>query len=175
MLNTDDRRKKIIQRLEKASGPLTGTALAAEFAVSRQVIVGDMNIIRARGICIYATPRGYIMPSEQKDTQGLMATLACQHDCRQIESELSVIVAEGGFVRDVIVEHPVYGEIRADLMLATQADVETFVKRMEKEKAYPLLTVTGGVHLHTIEVPDQKALASIRARLAELAILAEDK
>ena len=37
-------------------------ALARELGVSRQIIVGDIAILRAAGLDIYATPQGYTMP-----------------------------------------------------------------------------------------------------------------
>ncbi len=157
-MNTEERREKLLEKLKHTNKPLTGTALASEFAVSRQIIVGDISIIRAMGTNIYATPRGYIIPSDQKTRDVVMATITCRHDVSGVRQELEIIVDNGGFVRDVIVEHPLYGEIRGDLMLASRRDVTNFVARLRECSANPLLVVTGGVHLHTIEVPDQAAL-----------------
>ena len=173
-MNTEERREKLLERLEHTTKPLTGTALAREFAVSRQIIVGDISIIRAMGTNIYATPRGYIIPSAQKKKDVVMATLTCRHDAEGLRHELEIIVDNGGFVRDVIVEHPLYGELRGDLMLASRRDVANFVARMRECSANPLLVVTGGVHLHTIEVPDQTALQQIEADLRRAGILVEE-
>ena len=119
-MNTEERRQHILERLRETKKPLTGTALSKEFAVSRQIIVGDISILRALGTNVYATPRGYIIPEESRGKQGLMATLTCRHTQQDMLKELNVIVDNGGFVRDVIVEHPLYGEIRADLMDAAE-------------------------------------------------------
>lgn len=173
-MNTEERRERLLERLEHTNKPLTGTALAREFAVSRQIIVGDISIIRAMGTNIYATPRGYIIPSAQKKKDVVMATITCRHDSEGVRQELEIIVDNGGFVRDVIVEHPLYGELRGDLMLSSRRDVANFVDRMRECSANPLLVVTGGVHLHTIEVPDRTALQQIEEDLRRAGILVEE-
>ncbi len=173
-MNTEERRKQLLERLEHTDKPLTGSFLAREFAVSRQIIVGDIGIIRAMGKNIYATPRGYIIPSPKVTDKGIMATIACRHDVVGLKTELETIVDYGGFVRDVIVEHPLYGELRGDLMLATRHDVAMFLQKMAACKASPLLLITGGVHLHTLEVPDTMTLERIRQELKRQGILAEE-
>ena len=60
-MNAETRRKKILEHLSVSSGPVSATALAGKFSVSRQVIVGDIALLRASGADITATPRGYIL------------------------------------------------------------------------------------------------------------------
>ena len=102
---------------------------------------------------------------------GLVAILACKHDDKLMRRELEIIVDNGGHVRDVIVEHPLYGEIRADLMLSTRHDVDVFQQQMAECDGKPLSLITEGVHLHTIEVPEQEVLDRIRNQLQEAGIL----
>jgi len=173
-MNTEDRRKQILQYLESAKHPVTGSSLARELGVSRQIIVGDIGIIRAMGKNIYATPRGYIIPQERRDKGSIMATITCRHDTTGLRDELEIIVDNGGKVLDVIALHPLYGELHGDLMISTRYDVESFMCKMDECKAMPLLVVTGGVHLHTLEVPDAATLERIRKKLKELGILVED-
>lgn len=68
------RRKTITHILEKAKAPVSAAALAREFSVSRQIIVGDVALLRAAGLDIAATPRGYVL---LKQTTGLVRTVAC--------------------------------------------------------------------------------------------------
>ena len=49
-MNTEQRRTQLLERLKQAAVPLNGAALAREFSVSRQIIVGDIGIIRAMGL-----------------------------------------------------------------------------------------------------------------------------
>ena len=60
-MNAADRRTKITQLLSKADKPVSATVLAAQCGVSRQIIVGDIALLRAGGLAVLATPRGYIL------------------------------------------------------------------------------------------------------------------
>ena len=46
-MNAAERRTKITHLLAQANGPLSATALAAQCGVSRQIIVGDVALLRA--------------------------------------------------------------------------------------------------------------------------------
>ena len=57
-MNAAQRREKILQQLHGASAPISASALAAKLGVSRQIVVGDVALLRAGGAEIEATPRG---------------------------------------------------------------------------------------------------------------------
>ena len=82
-----------------------------------------------------------------------------------------MIVDNGGKIRDVIVEHPVYCELRGTLMLCSRREIEEFMDKLRNSGAAPLSSVTGGVHLHTIEVPSLAVLQRIEAELDNRGIL----
>jgi len=170
-MDTQERRALLLEALKQAKCPLTGGYLSKKFNVSRQIIVGDISVIRAGGVTVYATPRGYVLP-EDEEVHGIVGIIACKHGADMMRRELEIIVDNGGYVRDVIVEHPLYGEIRADLMLRNRHDVEVFDNRMKECDGMPLSIVTQGVHLHTIEVPDQDSLDRIKKKLREEGICA---
>src|SRR5438105_1451250 len=54
-----ERRRKLMERLRARKGPIAGGELARQFHVSRQCLVQDVAILRARGEEILSTPRGY--------------------------------------------------------------------------------------------------------------------
>lgn len=54
------RRSQIMDILKKADRPVSASALAERFGVSRQSIVGDVALLRASGEQITATARGDI-------------------------------------------------------------------------------------------------------------------
>ena len=58
-MNAAQRRKVILERLTEADAPLSASVLAGELGVSRQIVVGDVALLRASGTQIDATPRGY--------------------------------------------------------------------------------------------------------------------
>jgi hypothetical protein len=167
-----ERRKLLAEVLQNAKEPLAGGILARQLKVSRQVIVGDIAILRAAGVEIYATPQGYIMPAIQGPSF-ITAKLACRHKRNEMAEELAIIIDNGGKVLDVIVEHSVYGEIKANLMLASRRELAVFLATIEASGAEPLSVVTGGVHLHTIEVPSVEVLRTIEEQLKERGLLVE--
>ena len=63
-LNAKERRQAILEQLKRAEKPVSATALARQYGVSRQIIVGDVALLRAGGEPISATPRGYVLDRE---------------------------------------------------------------------------------------------------------------
>jgi len=149
----DERREQILSILNSGSAPITGADLSKKTGVSRQVIVQDIAILRAKGFNIIATPQGYLLLKD--GTSRMSKVIACCHDKEGMRKELEIIVDNGGKIIDVIVEHPLYGEIKAMLMLESRLDIDNFMKHYEDSNTKPLSALTGGVHLHTIEVPDE--------------------
>ncbi len=172
-MRVQERRKKILDVLVKAEEPLTGGELAGKFAVSRQVIVQDIALLRARGEEILATPRGYILVSKLRKEM-ITATLVCQHSPAEMETELLAIVRLGGKVLDVTVEHPLYGELRGLLMINSLQDIHRFMEKINRTAARPLSDLTAGLHLHTVEVSDAVSLQEIKMALRKLGFLMEE-
>ena len=88
-MQRDKRKDKIIQKLQSAGSPVSASALAREFGVSRQIVVGDIAILRAEGYDITATPRGYVLPLNQEAAS--IYQIACKHDRAEILEELNAI------------------------------------------------------------------------------------
>lgn len=152
--------KKIL--LQAGDTPISATSLASRFSVSRQVIVGDIALLRASGEGIEATPRGYVM---RRAAVGIVTTLACVHDSADMEAELNIMVDNGCRVVDVIVEHPVYGQLTGQLDLSSRYDVSRFISSTIENEAQPLSSLTGGVHLHTLQCPDKDAVERVKEAL----------
>ena len=170
-MNAQQRRKEILNTLQQTTTPVSATALAQQLGVSRQIIVGDVALLRAGGMDIAATPRGYILPSH---APGLIRTLAARHHGDQMEAELNAIVDQGCTVIDVIVEHPIYGQISADLNIDSRFDAQEFVQRQRSANASQLCDLTGGLHLHMLRVPNEETFLRIVDGLRTLGILCED-
>lgn len=169
-MHTEQRREAILQVLREADGPVSATALARRFSVSRQIIVGDIALLRAAGADISATPRGYVI---LRDQGGLTRTVACQHDADGMEQELNAMVDQGCTVLDVIVEHPIYGQLTGPLQISNRHDVQQFIHRCQAAEALPLSRLTDGIHLHTLSCPDEASLERVRENLRKLGILFE--
>ena len=138
--------ERILALLEEAEEPITGSTLSSLFGVTRQVIVGDVAVLRAQGAGIIATPQGYLLPKAA--ARGAhRSRVAVRHGAENAElaRELNLIVDLGGTVVDVSVEHPLYGELTANLQLSSRQDVQRFIEKMQELQGEPLLVLTGGL------------------------------
>ena len=167
-MDAQQRRQMIASRLAESSQPLSAGSLAQELSVRRQIIVGDVALLRAGGLDITATPRGYLLP---RGAAGVTCTLACRHTALQMEEELNAIVDQGCTVLDVVVEHPIYGQLTGPLHLSSRYDVAQFLTRCAQSAAAPLSQLTEGVHLHTVRCPDRQAADRVREDLERLGLL----
>ncbi len=164
------RREAVAAYLTKSAGPVSAAVLAKEFSVSRQIIVGDVALLRAGGLAVTATPRGYVLDAR---AAGERFTVACRHSGADMERELDLMVDNGCTVLDVIVEHPIYGQLTGPLRLSSRYDVRQFIARCREESAAPLSLLTEGIHLHTLVCPDRAAFDRVVKALGEAGILLE--
>ncbi len=164
-MSGNERRDSILHELHESTEPISGTKLAAEFHVSRQVIVQDIAILRAAHIEILSTNRGYILQrgSEEKATRVFKM---CNTD-EQTEDELKTIVYYGGVVENDFVNHKVYGRVQVDLNIRSIRDVTEFIKRIQSGKSTPLKNITSDYHYHTVSADSEETLDLIEKALLE--------
>lgn len=164
------RRTQIKLLLEKADSAISASSLAAKFEVSRQIVVGDIALLRASGSNIVATPKGYIVNKQQV---GLRKLIPCKHGLKELTAELYAFVDNGGTVVNVSIEHPLYGQLTGNLNLSNRYDVDCFVEKTKKLQAAPLSLLTDGVHLHEVIFPNENAYKRCVNELSSLHILYE--
>ena len=167
------RREEIVQLLKYSKDPVTGRFLAERFGVSRQVIVGDIALLRAAGCSIISTPRGYYIEKERAHL--ITHQLICCHSDADMQEELNLIVDCGCKVLNVIVEHPIYGALTGELQIASRLDVECFVERVRSNEALPLSVLTEGLHTHTVSCPNEDAFHRLRQLLQQRGFLVNAK
>ena len=109
-MQADERRSNIIEMLMKEKRAIKGTTLAESFNVTRQIIVKDIAILRAKGNNIIATPDGYMI--NEDNSNRVKSVIAVNHNDEEVIKELEIVVKYGAIIEDVIVEQPLYGEIR---------------------------------------------------------------
>lgn len=165
-MSGNERREKIIEILKSSTKAVSGSYLSKLLDVSRQVIVSDVALIRASGINIVSTPKGYVLNEEQGESY-LIKTIACKHSKECIEDELNTIVDEGATIMNVIVEHSVYGQLTGNLHVSSRRDVREFIKNLSKDIANPLSQLTDGVHLHAIKYEKEEVLENVINALKE--------
>jgi uncharacterized protein len=161
----EERRQFILQLLKSASAPITGSELAEKTNVSRQVIVGDITLLKAKNEPIIATSQGYIYLRQGGSAQVIQRTIACRHMPEDTEKELIIFVDHGVTVKDVRIEHAVYGDLTASIMVSNRQEVKAFMEKIRNTKASFLSELTGGIHLHTVSAGSEEALNKAEAAL----------
>ncbi|QSX05836.1 transcription repressor NadR [Sedimentibacter sp. zth1] len=170
-MNATQRRDEVIEILKNSKEPISANQLSNKFSVSRQVIVGDIALIRAFGIDVFATPRGYLLKCNEENDNKIVKTIACKHDKTGLEKEIYCIVDNGGGLIDVIVEHPLYGDLTGPLHIFSRYDADEFIKKIREQNVKPLSLLTDGIHLHTISCPNEVVLNRILEVLKDNNIL----
>ena len=168
-MSGEDRRKEIIQILEKSEKPVSGLMLSKKMQVSRQVIVQDMALLRANGYSIYSTNRGYLVEKKKEAVRVLKVI----HSEEDVEKELNTIVDMGGKVQNVFVYHKVYGVVKADMNIKSRMDIREYLNDLRTGKSSLLKNVTSGYHYHTITADSEEILDMIQEKLQELGFLAK--
>lgn len=168
-MESEERRKMIVDMLSRADGPIRGADLARRCRVSRQIVVGDVAVLRASGVKIISTPRGYQM--NLHDGTGIRRMFVVCHGPEKMRAELEAIVDNGGYVHNVIVEHEVYGFLEGTLNLRSRRDIDHYMHRMEASHSELLSRISGGIHSHLVEAGSEEDLDAIEKALDELGVL----
>lgn len=169
-MNPEMRREQILDLLRQADEPLSGSALAKMLGVSRQIIVQDMALLRARtDLMIFSTYQGYML---HRPREVCRRVFKVRHNAGRTEEELQQIVDLGGKVEDVFVYHRVYGVVRGQLRIGSRKDVQEFMQRLRESSSAPLMQITDDFHYHTVTADTEHTLDLIQQRLQKLDFLA---
>ena len=168
-----ERRKKIASLLDSRN-PISGSELARKLGVSRQVIVQDVALMRAEDKSILSTNKGYLLYDSDGFAGACRRVYHVRHTTEQVLDELTTIVDLGGRVLDVSVEHSLYGQIRADLLIQTRQDAEEFAHRLADCAGEPLKVLTGDCHYHTVLANSERLLDLIGQELDRKGFLIHD-
>ena len=162
-MKTQDRKKYILEKLHSSDEPISASTFGKELAVSRQVIVGDVSLLRAAGENIIATPRGYII----EKFNNIKYLIVCKHSREQLLDELYTIVDNGCAIIDVIVEHSIYGQISGQLHIFNRKDADIFAEQINKNNENLLSNLTNEIHFHTLHCPSEKYFEQTKMALKE--------
>ncbi|MGM0900220.1 MAG: transcription repressor NadR [Bacillota bacterium] len=167
----EERRALLLDILKSSAEPITGGELAAQTNVSRQVIVGDITLLKARNEPIIATSQGYLYMNTGSPTALAERTIACSHSPEATEEELNILVDQGVTVKDVRIEHPVYGDLTASIMVSNRREVKQFMEKIKRTNAGYLSELTEGIHIHTIAAQSERALDEAEAAMKKAGYL----
>lgn len=165
-----DRRQEILKNIKESDRPVSGSKLAKDYDVSRQVIVQDIALLRASGYDIILTNRGYVLEGQTCAER----VFKVRHTDEQLETELCTIVDLGGQVKNVMVNHKVYGHIEAELGITSRRKVKEFLEDIESGKSTPLKNITSDYHYHTVTADSEETLGMIEEELRKLGFLVEN-
>ena len=165
-----DRRQEILKNIKESDRPVSGSKLAKDYDVSRQVIVQDIALLRASGYDIISTNRGYVLEGQTCAER----VFKVRHTDEQLEMELCTIVDLGGQVKNVMVNHKVYGHIEAELGITSRRKVKEFLADIESGKSTPLKNITSNYHYHTVTADSEETLGMIEEELRKLGFLVEN-
>ncbi|PLR68272.1 MULTISPECIES: transcription repressor NadR [Bacillaceae] len=172
----NERRELILNWLKQSNSPIKGSEMAKRTNVSRQVIVQDISLLKAHNEPILATSQGYVyMKQENDELPTFKRIIASSHTPSAAAEELNLIVDYGVTVKDVMVEHPVYGELTASIMVSNRKEVRDFIAKIEETKATYLSQLTEGLHLHTLVADREKKLEEVCAALKTAGFLVDEE
>lgn len=165
----DKRRQEILSLLGNTENAIPANILKERFAVSRQVIVQDIAILRANGYDITSTNRGYVLNTLTQATR----VFKCRHTFEELVEEGELIINLGGRIEDITVNHRIYGKISARLGLYNRMHVEELYRSLVTGASKPLMSVTDGYHYHTVSADSEEVLDQIENALRKRGFLIE--
>lgn len=165
-----ERQDYIVQLLHESTNPIRGEDLAARCQVTRQVVVHEIALLKARGAPIVSTPRGYYLSGAPDGME--QTILSVHHAAEQTADELYTLVDHGIVVENVMIEHPIYGELQGALHLRSRQDVSDFMQEISQGRVALLSSLTHGDHLHTVSYRDLRQLDQALLELEKKGIVA---
>lgn len=170
---TLNRKQELLALLKQSKEAINGQSLAEQFGVTRQIIVQDIALLRADGAQIISTNRGYIYKNSD-DNSYAHRLFKVNHTVNEMEEELLAIVDNGGRIKNIMIDHPVYGEIQTLLKLTCRRDVRHFLDQASSNDFRPLSDLTNGVHYHLVEADSEQDIDYIEEALNHLGFLVKE-
>ena len=168
-MHSDERRKAIADVLRAADAPISASALAEKIL---RLAPDHRGRYRAAALLGRGNSRHSARLCDAEGARGIVRRVAVKHMPQEMEAELNTIVDNGCTVIDVIVDHPIYGQLTGPLQISNRYEVSQFIERCKK--AEPLSSLTDGIHLHTLSCPDEAAFERTKSALRALRVLLEE-
>lgn len=174
-MSGEERREHIKTELEQSEKAISATTLADHYTVSRQVIVQDIAILRAAGCDIISTHRGYVLSRVLPEKEMCQRIYKVKHTDEETLDELYSIVDLGGRVKDVFINHKVYGQVRGELNINSRKNADDLIYKIKSGKSSHLKNITSGYHYHTVLADNKEILDDIGEMLKKKKYLIETK
>ena len=151
----EKRRENLLKILQESESAVSGTKLATKFQVSRQVIVQDIALLRAKNHDIISTHKGYVL----LDKGNIQRVFKVKHSAEKMLDDC------GGKVEDVFVYHKLYGVIRVEMNIKSRMDAKRYVDGIKGGVSVPLEQITSEYHYHTVTADSVETLNIIQEQL----------
>lgn len=174
-MSGEERRDHIITELKQSDKAISAAALASLYSVSRQVIVQDIALLRATGCDIMSTHRGYVINKDHSKEGMCQRVYKVKHTDEETLDELYNIVDLGGRVKDVFINHKVYGQVRGELNINSRKNADELIEKIKSGKSSHLKNITSGYHYHTVMADSEEILDEIGEMLRKKGYLIENK
>lgn len=165
----EERRAKILDILKERKTPVSGTSLARELSVSRQIVVGDIALLRAHGTEIIATNSGYLIADFSNKTKTFR--VYCRHRLEDAYDEYCTILDEGARIINEGIVHDVYGEVIVPLNIMNRADAKRHTEKMLNGNCEDIMILSGNNHFHTLEAESDLTVLRVQRALHEKSYL----
>jgi uncharacterized protein len=171
----EERRSRILQILKETDTPITGSELAAKTNVSRQAIVGDITLLKARKEPIISTNQGYLYMQHGDEGPCFEKIITCHLSPESIENVINLIVDHGITIKDIQIKHPVFGSITATIMISNRSTAKLFIKELSKIKAFFLSEISFGNPLITLSSTSEEVLTEVEKELKKTGFLMDSE
>lgn len=162
-MNAAERRAEILRILSTTSKPMAGGVLAKELKVSRQIVVGDIALMRAGGEDIIATNDGYLLNRPDSDLN--VVTIRLKHKTEDLFDVLCTIIDEGAEIKSLYIDHSIYGRVFIPFKITNRAEArgvsEAFMESGEKV----IGDITGFKQYYEIGAGNQLILLRVQKNL----------
>lgn len=162
-MNGEKRRESLLKILQESDVAVSGTKLAEKFQISRQVVVQDIALLRAKNHNIISTHKGYILQNKED----IQRVFKVKHSEEKMLEELNIIVDCGGKIEDVFVYHKLYGVIRVEMNVKSRRDAQRYVEGIKGGVSVPLEQITSEYHYHTVTADSKATLDEIQRELQQ--------
>ena len=160
----EKRREEIMKVLDASDKPMSATALAKMYGVSRQIIVGDIALLRAEAKNSIATNKGYIINKIPGKAECMVKV---RHKPEDLYDELCSIVDLGAQVLTEEIESPVYGRIVTEINVLSREDARMISEKFMDSAVTQLSELTKGVHYHKIVADNELTIIRVQKTLNE--------
>lgn len=161
----EERRVEIVKILTESKAPVSGSYLASVLGVSRQIVVGDIALMRAAGTEIIATNSGYILAPHKSEVKSVRVKVKHKHE--DSFDEICTIIDEGARLINEGINHDVYGEIIVPLNITNRSEAKRHTEAMLSCNGEDLMILTGNSHFHDIEADNELILLRVQKALHE--------